>query len=137
MSEDTIKQVIVVNKALNMRKGKMCAQVAHASMKFLLEGGQIDDIGTDSMSLCVLSRHLSPTQKEWLEGLFTKVVVSCDDEEELKSLILRASRAGVTVNPVIDSGLTEFHGVPTLTCVALGPERSSLLDPITGHLKLL
>ena len=31
------KQVIVVRKDLNMRKGKMCAQVAHASMKVLLD----------------------------------------------------------------------------------------------------
>ena len=29
------KQIIVVNKELNMSKGKMAAQVSHASMAFL------------------------------------------------------------------------------------------------------
>ena len=36
MSYD-IKQVIVVRKDLNMRKGKIATQVAHASMKVLLD----------------------------------------------------------------------------------------------------
>lgn len=142
MSEDTIKQVIVVRRDLNMRKGKMCAQVAHASMKFLLKNRH--DIATiptmmpDSVDnviyLCIV---LTDVQKSWLQGLFTKVVVSYDSEDELKELIARAEHADVTVHPIIDSGMTEFHGVPTLTCAAFGPERSSVLDPITGHLKLL
>jgi PTH2 family peptidyl-tRNA hydrolase len=39
------KQVIVMRKALNMRKGKMIAQGAHASMKVILnlmDGGGDD-----------------------------------------------------------------------------------------------
>lgn len=32
-----IKQVIVVRTDLNMRKGKMCSQVAHASMKVFFD----------------------------------------------------------------------------------------------------
>lgn len=32
-----IKQVIVVRKDLNMRKGKLAAQVAHASMKIFFD----------------------------------------------------------------------------------------------------
>ena len=40
-----IKQVIVIRKNLNMRKGKMCAQAAHASMKVI-----IDDIHIISKS---------------------------------------------------------------------------------------
>ena len=33
----TIKQVIIVRKDLNMRKGKIAAQVAHAAMKVILD----------------------------------------------------------------------------------------------------
>jgi PTH2 family peptidyl-tRNA hydrolase len=33
----SVKQVIVMRKDLNMRKGKMVAQGAHASMKVMME----------------------------------------------------------------------------------------------------
>jgi PTH2 family peptidyl-tRNA hydrolase len=132
---DTIKQVIVVRKDLNMRKGKIAAQVAHASMKFLLDGASIAMFNGSAGS--TLSRNMTHVQTDWVQGLFTKVVVSCDSEDELRELILRAKMSWIVAHPIIDSGLTEFHGIPTLTCAAFGPERSSLLDPITGHLKLL
>ena len=38
-----IKQVIVMRRDLNMRKGKMVAQGAHASMAVLLNAGRYDD----------------------------------------------------------------------------------------------
>jgi PTH2 family peptidyl-tRNA hydrolase len=37
----------------------------------------------------------------------------------------------------VDAGLTEFNGVPTKTCIAIGPNWSDEIDEITGHLKLL
>ena len=33
MEKDYVKQVIIIRKDLKMRKGKMCAQAAHAAMK--------------------------------------------------------------------------------------------------------
>jgi peptidyl-tRNA hydrolase len=38
------KQVIVMRKDLNMRKGKMVAQGAHASLKAVIDSGYIDNI---------------------------------------------------------------------------------------------
>jgi PTH2 family peptidyl-tRNA hydrolase len=38
---------------------------------------------------------------------------------------------------IIDSGLTEFGGVPTKTCVAIGPDIDAKIDVLTKHLKLL
>jgi PTH2 family peptidyl-tRNA hydrolase len=35
--EDAPKQVIIIRKDLNMRKGKMIAQGAHASMKAIFD----------------------------------------------------------------------------------------------------
>lgn len=34
-------------------------------------------------------------------------------------------------------GKTEFHGVPTRTCLAIGPDDSEKIDAITGQLQLL
>jgi PTH2 family peptidyl-tRNA hydrolase len=35
-----------------------------------------------------------------------------------------------------DSGKTEFGGVPTKTCLALGPDLAERIDALTGHLEL-
>ena len=35
-----------------------------------------------------------------------------------------------------DSGLTEFDGVPTITCIAVGPGPVARVDELTRHLKL-
>jgi PTH2 family peptidyl-tRNA hydrolase len=36
-----------------------------------------------------------------------------------------------------DNGLTEFKGIKTKTCCAIGPYISEEIDKITSHLKLL
>jgi PTH2 family peptidyl-tRNA hydrolase len=128
--EDDIKQVIVVRKDLNMRKGKIAAQAAHAS-------------------IAVVTKLLGPTEHEhrilhhhedlfkWLAGDFKKIVVGCDSEAELLDLSLRA-RGELLLHALIqDNGLTEFHGVKTYTALAVGPGSSKIVDRVTGHLKLM
>lgn len=126
------KQVIVVRKDLNMRKGKMAAQVAHASMAFVTRS--LKPIWTTARSY---TAYFTPAEEEWLSSSFAKVVVSVDSEGELRALIQSAKDAGIVVHEIIDSGRTEFHGVPTLTCAAFGPDLVERLDPITGHLPLI
>lgn len=120
------KQVIVIRKDLNMRKGKMCAQAAHASMSFLTRningGGNI---------------ILSYEQLEWLEESFKKVVVSVNSEEELLTLHVAALQAGLTSHLVTDSGATEFAGIPTHTCIAIGPHHDGCFAALTDSLPLL
>ena len=126
-----IKQVIVVRKDLNMRKGKMCAQVGHAAMKFIFENDNSDRPDRLDVSL-------TATETEWIRsGHFAKIVVGCNSEDELRDLMLKAQVDGVQCYSITDAGLTEFDGVPTLTCAAFGPDRSEDLDKITGNLKLL
>jgi PTH2 family peptidyl-tRNA hydrolase len=125
-----VKQVIVVRRDLTMRKGKIAAQVAHASMKFLLENNE-SDRGDE------LIIKLSGPEAMWFSGSFTKVVVGVNSEDELNDLILRAQLEGIEVHPIIDAGRTEFHGEPTLTCAAFGPDDENRIDKITGNLKLI
>jgi PTH2 family peptidyl-tRNA hydrolase len=125
-----IKQVIVVRRDLNMRKGKMCAQAAHASMKFLLDNNEANR--ADELYV-----KLSNIEAMWVTGSFTKVVVGCDSEDELVNLITKAEINGVEVHSIVDNGTTEFHGTPTLTCAAFGPDKSDVIDEITGNLKLI
>jgi len=126
-----VKQVIVVRKDLNMRKGKIAAQVAHASMKFLIDNNEAER--GDEIVV-----KLSPDEASWLmSGSFTKIVVGIDSEEALENLIFQAEMADVEVHPIIDSGATEFNGVKTLTCAAFGPCTAEQLDRLTGNLKLI
>jgi peptidyl-tRNA hydrolase, PTH2 family len=131
MEERRAKQVIVMRKDLGMRKGKMIAQGAHASMKVLLDAGTLDE----------QRKHFQletwPALAQWLGGRFTKVCVSVDSEAALDAIVEKAGAAGVPCALIVDSGATEFHGVPTKTCCAVGPAWSDEVDAITGSLSLL
>lgn len=135
------KQVIVLRKDLNMRKGKMVAQGAHASMAAILNlGNTFDVIGDDDQptqrmfEIDLLGR---PSVWDWLTGKFKKITVSVNSEAELKSVYDKAVFAGLPCSYIIDSGLTEFNGVPTPTAVAVGPGLDDEIDRITGELPLL
>lgn len=60
-----IKQVLVVRKDLNMRKGKMASQCAHASLKVFLDRmnfGGLDDSGSLSSPAQAFFFAGSPTR---------------------------------------------------------------------------
>ena len=48
-----------------------------------------------------------------------------------------ADNAGIECHLITDSGKTEFNGVPTNTCLAIGPDYVDEINKITGHLNLL
>jgi PTH2 family peptidyl-tRNA hydrolase len=123
------KQVIVLRKDLNMRKGKMAAQAAHASMAAILNCGTYTE--------AEFSLSLDDRIKPWITGQFKKIVVSVDTEEDLKEIFERAKQEGLITSFIVDSGLTEFNGIPTPTAVAVGPDRSDKIDTVCKHLPLL
>jgi PTH2 family peptidyl-tRNA hydrolase len=132
IGEPTAKQVIVMRKDLNMRKGKMIAQGAHASLAVLLDAGRASDGGA------TYTLALDPAMTSWIvTGRFTKVCVSVDSEAALEAIVARARDAGVPCALIVDAGRTEFHGVPTKTCCAVGPAWADAVDAITGSLPLL
>jgi PTH2 family peptidyl-tRNA hydrolase len=118
-----IKQVIVMRKDLNMRRGKEIAQGSHAAMAFLSIKAQ--DV-----------TPLSVVEREWLEGTFTKICVKVNSEAELLQIEAASREAGLQVSVITDSGKTEFAGIPTKTCLAIGPDLSEKIDRITGNLAL-
>jgi len=124
-----IKQVIVMRHDLKMRRGKQIAQGAHASMSFLTRKLQ------SKASICM--DDFSPNQQTWIMGSFAKICVRCNSEEELMAIHNKAIEMGLEVQLITDSGRTEFHGQPTRTCLAIGPDEASKIDHVTGHLELL
>ena len=127
------KQVIVVRKDLNMRKGKMVAQGAHASMKAILDEGYFE---TPDLGLPLFVIPMTEAVQAWLTGLFTKICVGVNSLDELIDIYQQALDAEIACSLVLDSGLTEFKE-PTYTAVAVGPAPNEVVDKITGHLKLL
>jgi PTH2 family peptidyl-tRNA hydrolase len=129
------KQVIVIRKDLNMRKGKMVAQGAHASMKVILD--MMIKVPGEEEKILYYGEPGMESVKNWLEEKYTKICVSVNSEEELKEIYENAIKAGVPASIILDAGLTEFDGVPTYTAAAVGPGWDTEIDPITSHLKLL
>lgn len=134
------KQVIVVRKDLNMRKGKIGSQSSHASMKVFLdlcENGATYDSRTGELQKYTFYYKKESAWDKWLNGRFTKIVVSCDSEQELDELYQKAKDKKLPCAMIVDAGLTEFKGIPTKTCIAIGPAFPDEIDEITKHLKLL
>jgi PTH2 family peptidyl-tRNA hydrolase len=125
-----VKQVIVMRKDLNMRKGKMIAQGAHAAMKVFLDRKALS---SDPQMLMV---DMTEDMAAWVHGQFTKICVSVNSEEELLDIYRLAGAKQLPCSLIQDQGHTEFDQ-PTYTCCAVGPAKAELVDEVTGKLSLL
>ncbi len=126
-----------MRKDLKMRKGKMIAQGCHASMKVffdIMEETEICENDGEYQGYCFKT---TPEMYEWINGIFTKICVSVNSEQELLDVYKQAQELSLPCSLIEDSGLTEFNGVKTLTCCAIGPAKAEVIDKITGNLKLL
>lgn len=136
------KQVLIVRKDLNMRKGKLAAQCCHASNAVLLDMILNNIVWKEAhpdgwMKAGYIWKSSELCIKEWLTGSFTKICVSVNSKAELFELYDKALSIGIPCSFIVDSGLTEFNNVKTETCIAIGPWWSDEIDKITGHLPLL
>ena len=112
-----MKQVILVRKDLKLPKGKMAAQVAHASVESTL-------------------KSVKEKIKAWrMEGM-KKVVLSVENEKELIKYNQIAKDAGLTTALITDAGQTVLKP-GTKTTVAIGPDKDEKIDKITSNLKLI
>jgi PTH2 family peptidyl-tRNA hydrolase len=142
MSVNSVKQVIVVRKDLNMRKGKMIAQGSHASIAALMlkvfgpresrPGLKDNDVKIELDGI-----FLDPAEQAWYFGNFRKICCYVESEQALLDIELAAKARGLRCHLIEDRGLTEFNGVPTKTCLAIGPHWDHEIDPVTGQLPLL
>ncbi len=135
MNNSTPKQVIVMRKDLNMRKGKMIAQGAHASMAVLL--AMMNERRDEGYVQRTFSYQENSPIDMWLSEKFTKICVSVTSEQELLDIHQKAKELNIPTALITDSGQTEFNGVPTNTCCAIGPSNAEDINKITGHLSLL
>ncbi len=111
------KQVIVVREDLNLSRGKIAVQVAHASIL----GFEIVD---------------EDIRKKWKSEGQKKIVLSVKNLDELMKIFEKAKKENLPTAFVKDRGLTEIPP-GTITAVVIGPEKGNKIDKVTGSLKLL
>ncbi len=110
------KQVIVVRKDLDLPKGKLAAQVAHASVD------------------AVLKSDKDVVQKWRKEGM-KKIVLRVADEKEMFRYLQSAKDSGLVTAVIEDAGKTVV-APGTKTCFAIGPAKETEIDKVTGDLKI-
>ena len=115
-------------------------------MKVLLDRGRRfsrpENIPTENRGMVTIHHNfleveLTKNMDEWLKVLFTKICVSVDSEDALLATAKKADDARIPNALIQDSGKTEFDGVPTYTCLAIGPDDADKIDKINGELPLL
>ena len=140
------KQVIVINKELQMSGGKLAAQVSHASMAFLAtmiqKNSTVVTEGEDyhyNINFNI-DKNL---YEEWLGGLFTKVNLAAKNENQMQKIVDKAKEAGMVEGVdffcIRDACLTELTPDETgsrWTCIGFRPMDASEIDPITKKLQL-
>jgi len=111
--------VLVVRSDLGMQKGKAAAQCAHAAL------------GCYKKALKASPDVLTA----WERTGQTKVCVKAEGEERLVGLAAQCRELGITWTIVRDAGRTQVEA-GSLTVLGVGPADSSLVDSVTGNLKL-
>lgn len=115
-----MKMVIVTRKDLELSKGKLAAQVAHAAVECVLKA----------------QRHAKEELAEWLDVGAMKAVLKVPSEKEFYALKVAAERAGLCTSLIADAGHTEIPR-GTVTVLGIGPGEDAVVDKVTGHLSLL
>lgn len=138
-STEECKLILVVRTDLGMTKGpslitrtswsqltaftgKIAAQCSHATLacykRFLREDPK------------------SPILRRWERQGQAKVAVQVKSEEDLAVLQAQAMSLGIVAEVIADAGRTQIAS-GTHTVLGIGPAPKSMIDVVTGHLKLL
>lgn len=114
------KLVYCVRTDLKMGKGKLAAQVGHATL------------GIYKKNLKQKNNHL----EKWGMTGEAKIVVKIKSEREMFQLKQRAEQMNMITHIVCDAGHTQV-AAGSNTVLAIGPDFENRLNMVTGHLKLL
>jgi PTH2 family peptidyl-tRNA hydrolase len=120
VNEFQFKQVIVVRRDLDMGKGKIAVQVAHASVSAAEEA----------------RKRFAEWWEAWLKEGQCKVAVRVDTVDDILQLERKSKELRLPFALISDRGLTQIEP-GTITCLAIGPAPSSIIDTLTGNLSLL
>lgn len=110
----------MIRQDLKLSKGKLAAQVAHASLGAYRKAAQT----------------YPKDVEEWEKIGEKKVVLKVDGLKQLQEIKKKAGQAGLPLCLINDAGRTELPS-GTTTALGIGPAKESEIDKITGHLKMV
>ncbi|KAF3911441.1 hypothetical protein ABW20_dc0104602 [Dactylellina cionopaga] len=114
------KMILCVRTDLGMTKGKIAAQCGHATLACYK----------------TVTRHAPLLLKRWEYLGQAKIALKVDSEEELLMLQAQAMSLGLVAKVIRDAGRTQIAS-GSATVLGIGPAPKSVVNQITGHLKLL
>jgi PTH2 family peptidyl-tRNA hydrolase len=114
------KMCIVLRMDLGMSTGKLIAQAAHAA------------VGATELG----KKENHKAWRKWRDEGAKKVALEAESLEELEELREKADDLDIVNIIIQDAGHTEVPA-GTVTALGLGPDRSELLDKVTGDLPLI
>ena len=122
--------------------GKIAAQCSHATLACYkaLQKARAANSGSFSLIPLPLSDSSSTSShrilQKWERHGQAKVVVQVRSEEELEMLQARAMSVGLVARIVHDAGRTQIAS-GSATVLGVGPGPKTVVDGVTGDLKLL
>ncbi|KAK6078036.1 peptidyl-trna hydrolase 2 [Seiridium cupressi] len=123
------KLVLVVRTDLGMTKvsstGKIAAQCSHATLACYKTLSRKAPTSPESQLL-----------KRWERQGQAKIAVQIKSQQELLDLMGKARSLGLTAEVIQDAGRTQIEA-GSMTVLGVGPAPKSLVDQVTGGLKLL
>ncbi|KAK1240032.1 hypothetical protein MKX08_007474 [Trichoderma sp. CBMAI-0020] len=128
LMEDTseeCKLVLVVRTDLGMTKGKIAAQCSHATLACYKALARADPSSPERKLLA-----------RWERFGQAKIAVQVKSQAEMLELRGKARAMGLTAEVIQDAGRTQIEA-GSMTVLGVGPGPKSLVDKVTGGLKLL
>ncbi|KAM0425212.1 hypothetical protein ACHAPT_009529 [Fusarium lateritium] len=119
------KLVLVVRTDLGMTKGKIAAQCSHATLACYKTLARAP---ANSPQRKILAR--------WERLGQAKIAVQVKSQEEMLELRRKARSLGLTAEVIQDAGRTQIEA-GSMTVLGVGPAPRSVVDQVTGGLKLL
>jgi len=120
-----VRMALVVRTDLGMQKGKIAAQCGHAAVTCYK---LMSDANSNARNPTMLRR--------WYAGGQAKIALKCPHEEDMDLLFAKALSLNINAYVVHDAGRTQIPS-GSATVLGLGPAPKSVLDKVTGVLKLL
>ena len=123
-SSDDLKMVFLIRQDLKMKAGKIAAQVAHAAL------GLYDDIIFGN------NKYQQEALDFWVNYGQKKIVLKVPNLEVLNSALKQCKQNNIANCLITDAGCTQ---VPpgSKTVLGIGPDKSEIINKITGTFKLM